>query len=147
MDWKRRDPTDVRFQAFMQAYSGLFDMAIRAGTAAQADHPTEAVAELARVVSHENSLLVALWAYLYDGLGYIGYECGYFYGAQPWDELCVARSALELMTEMAGQPPDECADEIERTMATFGYELRPFAKLSAPPGMPVSHWWWFRDEP
>lgn len=133
--------TAERFARFTGCCARLFELAIATGIAAE----TEPVpAELRAALAEHAGFLAEAWGRLDDGLGYIGHEYGYFYGGQPWDELCVARSALEFLSALAGGPA-ALAEETERLMAHYGIEM--FVQLAIPDGMPASHWWWFRDSP
>lgn len=134
-------PTRDRFVRFTGACVRLFELAIATGIRAE----TEPVPpDLSTAAAEHASFIAGLWGRLEDGLGYIGNEYGMFYGGQPWDELCVARSALEFLRELAGGPAD-LSEEVEWAMVTYGAEM--FVALAIPVGMPARHWWWFRDSP
>jgi hypothetical protein len=133
--------TRERFLRFTTACARLFELAIATGLAAEVE---PVPGEIRTALAEHAEFIAEVWGHLEEGLRYIGHEYGYFYGGQPWDELCVARSALEFLRELSGGPL-ELTGDTEALMAQYGIEM--FEQLPIPDGMPARHWWWFRDSP
>jgi hypothetical protein len=139
------DTTRDRFTRWYVHGTRLFQLAIDAGCAVEQAHerPSDAIGALVRAVD-DGRFLDELHCRLSDGLSYIGYETPYeyFYGGQPWDELCVYRSGVGFIHELCERPMD---DEVETIMTRFGVDM--WKPLEIPAGMPRRHWWWFGAAP
>jgi len=144
--WPRRATTSERWDHWCAHFDRLVHLAVDAGCAVElaAERPVDAIAAFAVTVGGNYDLLDLLAGALDDGLSYIGYTGGYFYGGQAWDELCPFRSAVEFLCELSGRTNDDNS-EVEQIMAHYGWEM--FQTLEIPKGMPERHWWWFRDSP
>jgi hypothetical protein len=76
-------------------------------------------------------------------------ELDFVHGALEWEELCVARSALELVRDLlrghafAVKQLDTC--RVDACMVLWGPKL--FETQLVPAGIPPHHWWWFDDTP
>jgi hypothetical protein len=139
-----RGTTWERFHRFLEHYSRFFELAIAAGLAVEhaTDAPTAELDMLGRSVLRDGAYqLDALWGGLDDGLSDIGTEFGYFYGGQPWDELCLVRSAITFLEELSQYRGPPLGQEARDRMDTWAYEM--YVPVEAPAGMPRRHWWWF----
>ena len=135
--------TRERFERFFASHEPLCRTVIAAGIDAR--RAGVARARIAADTERVKEIIDQLWGGLWDGLSYIGYDEGYFYGGQPWSELCVVRSAVELLEELYDLRDPEMGSEARGIMDTFAHEM--FQPLEVPDGMPESHWWWRAAHP
>jgi hypothetical protein len=70
-------------------------------------------------------------------------------GAPEWEELCVARSALELLRDLLREHTfaiDQLdTSRVDGFMLLWGPKL--FETQLVPAGIPAHHWWWYEDAP
>jgi hypothetical protein len=73
----------------------------------------------------------------------------FVHGALEWEELCVARSALELVRDLLREQAYAFnqldTSRVDAFMMLWGPRL--FQTLPVPAGIPAHHWWWFDDKP
>ena len=150
---KPRPPFDMSvimtFHRWYEHMERWLHVAIDAGIAARGEPPPADLVALVAAPFEDSRMLAALVDAVYSRFDYIGYEEGFLYGAIDWVELCTARSAFELVRDLLAAYPALVAEldtsDVEDRMAHWGFEL--FSSPEPPPGIPVEHWWWFRDKP
>jgi hypothetical protein len=138
--------TAERFARWYAFSERILRLSIEAGLAVvhAPAPPDDALAVLrAEIERDEGFLLDAMHGWLEDGLGYIGYEHGWFYGGQAWEELTVFRSGLGFLVALGCRPLDLA--HVDDVIARFGLEM--FVAQNVPDGMPREHWWWFQSAP
>jgi hypothetical protein len=135
-----RGTTAERFARWWAFDEPLLRAAIDAGLAvAQSGLPPRDALEALAEIERDGDILGLLRGSVYDGLSYIGYDEGYFYGGQDWGKLCVFCSGIAFLAELCGVPRG--LDEEEETMEGYGADM--YKEVAPPPGMPRHHWWWF----
>lgn len=143
-----RPTTRERFARFYAENEELFRAAIAAASAVEraAVRPSAELEALSRVaLADDAAVLDLLWGGLDDGLSYIGTDAGFFYGGQPWSELCVVRSGIELLAELAGHADPTLGSDAREIMQHWAVEMYRVQEI--PEGIPSSHWWWRSPHP
>lgn len=140
--------TRERFARFFAEHEALFRAATRAAVAVEraAVRPAGELAELSRIVLEDDALVLdLLWGGLEDGLSYAGTEDAWFYGGQPWCELCVVRSGLESLEALAGHRDPALGADARDLMEHWAVEM--YRPVVAPDAVHASHWWWRGPHP
>jgi len=139
------------FDAWYAHAKRWLHLAIATGIAGQArpDEVTGSVLAPLVAAFEGNWRLANMRAAIEDRFSNGDRELDFVHGALEWEELCVARSALELVRDLlrehafAMKQLDTC--RIDAFMVLWGPKL--FETLLVPAGIPPHHWWWFDDTP